>query len=320
MNERDFKDSPFYVEYNGTTNYKKNTIAYHPKQDFNKDLREFFKSRFSGMKDAEILEQIVNDYYFRYAHERRYYGKTIVAIIHKKDFASENPPMIPLLVLDRFPKDNENDVLIDEEMIDNYDIMQFIAWIESYNDISADLEKKIVSLIVSDGFEIQKYDTFKTLKNFNEDSLKDFFVLEIPLNNYLDAELNGVYCFEDNDTDSGAVESLHVGVAIVKDSDKHVDATPMPIVYAWNLENDFSININKIAISKVNLDFLHQLCKKYNPLMFSALKFFEIANFGYETKLKENRHKQAKLKDELEMLKQQEQLLLDSINNENSEN
>ena len=320
MNERDFKDSPFYVEYNGTTNYKKNTIAYHPKQDFNKDLREFFKSRFSGMKDAEILEQIVNDYYFRYAHERRYYGKTIVAIIHKKDFASENPPMIPLLVLDRFPKDNENDVLIDEDMIDNYDIMQFIAWIESYNDISADLEKKIVSLIVNDGFEIEKYDTFKTLKNFNEDSLKDFFVLEIPLNNYLDAELNGVYCFEDNDTDGGAVESLHVGVAIVKDSDKHVDATPMPIVYAWNLENDFSIDINKIVISKVNLDFLHQLCKKYNPLMFSALKFFEIANFGYEAKLKENRHKQAKLKDELEMLKQQEQLLLDSINDKNSEN
>lgn len=318
-NEFTFENSPFFVEYTGETKYKKNgetkytkTYGYHVRRDFEKPLKEFFDARFGGLSDGAIMEQIVYDHYFRYAHERNYCGKTIVALIHEKQLASANPDLIPLLVLDRFVKDNENGVLIDDEMINNYEIMEYIGFAELFKDVNADLKKDMVDIIYNDGFAMNGFDVFQDMKDFNENTLKNFFVLEIPLNNFLDAELNGVYCYENDD--GGAVESMHVGVAIVKDNEKHIKANPIPIIYAWSLENDFKIKIH--VISRIDLDELHKLAIKYNQTIFTALKFFEIANFGDEYKLKENRQKQAKLQDELELLKQQEKLILENMNDE----
>lgn len=317
MNDKNTsKNSPFYVESTGAV-VKSSGYNFRPKKSIFEDVDKFFKSRFGDISKSQIMEQVVYDYYFRYAHERTYYERTIVALIHKKEMASENPTIVPLFVLNRFPKDNENDVIIDEELIENYDLMQYIAWSDKFEDVSYHMQKDIVKLIFEDGFNIKGYDVFKDLKNFNEDSLKDFFVLEIPLNNYLDAKLDGVYCFEDTHNENRAVEYMHVGLAIVKDNDKDVNATPIPLIYAWSLVNGFEVEVN--ALSRINLDELTDLCQRYNPLMFAVLKFFEIANFGFEDKLKKNRQQQRQKEKELEKLRQQEQELLDCMNNENGD-
>lgn len=319
--ENNFENSPFYVKYNGTTNYKKNTIAFHPKQDFNKHLREFFKSRFGDdAKDGEILEQIISDYYFRYAHERIYYGKTIVALMHEKHLASANPTIIPMMVLDRFVKDYKHNKIIDENVITNNrsPLIDCVAVMESFKDVDDELQKKLVSTIFSDGFESSGYSIFQEMKNFNEDRLNEFIVFEIPLNNYLDAYLNGVYCYEDDIT-GDAVESMHVGLGIVLDDVKDGDATPIPLIYRWSLESDFGVDALSTLVSKVSLDELHELCQKYHQIMFAGLKFFEMYNFKDKDRLKENRQKQAKLQDELELLKQQEQFLLKNLNDESAD-
>ena len=313
-----YEKSPFYVEYKGTTNYKKNTIAFHPKKDFNKDLRDFFKSKFGAdAKDGEILEHIVYDYYFRFAHDRSYCGKTIIALIHEKHLALDNPELIPMFVLDRFPKDNEDDNLIDKNLIDNFDLMQYLAWSDKFKNVSDNLQKKIMDALYNDSYEFHGLNVFQDLKVFDKNTLNNFYVLEIPLNNHFDAEINGVYCYEDNDADGGAIESMHVGLAIVKDNDADVNAIPIPILYTWKLEKDFSIKIK--TIEKVDVNILNDLCQKYNLMLNSTIKFFEIANSGYEHKLTKNLQKQKKLQEELEVLKHNEQNLRDLINQQQSD-
>lgn len=312
MNERDVKNSPFYIEYTGKTKVNGKwikTYGYHVKEDFNKPLKEFLDERFGAdASDSAIIEQIVYDYYFRYAHYQTYYGKTIVALMHKKQLNSANPRFIPLFVLDRFVRDNE-DNLIDEQEIDKEPINEFIAWNKPFKDIDADLEKKIVSLIVNEGFDIDGYQVFQELKGFDADRLKDFYVLEIPLNNHLDVKRNGVFCFE---TDDGVVvENMHVGVAIVKDS---TNESQFVLVYRWNLNDAFDVDIYNCVISKVSLSTFESLCEKYNYVMCVVLNLFKRTDFSVDFKLKENRKNQDELKAQLEDLKQQEQMYLDIKN------
>ena len=211
MADGNFEDSPFFVKYTGIIKGTK-TYGYHVKKDFENHLKQFLDARFgSDASDTEIMEQIVSDYYFRYAHERTYYRKTIVVLIHKSEINSANPTLIPMMVLDRCVKDYKNDILIDEDVIaDKGALIECVAVLESFKNVGAELQKNIVSIIFNDGYDVTGYDVFQKLKNFNEDSLEDFFVLEIPLNNYLDAYLNGIYCYENSDVTGGAVESKHV--------------------------------------------------------------------------------------------------------------
>jgi len=304
-----FENSPFYVEYNGTTNYKKNTIAFHPKQDFNKDLRDFFKLRFGdAAKDGEILEYILSDYYFRYAHSTKSYGKSILALIHKKEVASDNPMIVPIGMLDRYPKD-KYDTIIDEEIIANYEVMEYVAYPRKYKDTDAEIQEAIVKTIFSDGFAIKRYDVFNEIKNFNEDTLKDFFVLEIPLNNYLDYKNNGVYSYIDKHTGDN-IESLHVGLSVTNSNVEDNEAIPIPIIYVWSLNEDFDIDIHEI--SKVSFSELELLCQRYNVAMFMHLKLFEIANVDEDFKLNEIRHEKRKLQEQLDSLDKREQAILNS--------
>ena len=305
--EKEIKNkSPFYVEYTGTTKNTK-TYGYHVRKDFEKPLKEFFDIRFgSDAKDTEIMEYIIQDFYFRYAHERNSYGKTILAIMHKDEFKSAKPKIIPLTIIDRFPKDNEHGVIIDDEMIDNYNIMQFIAYNTKFSDVDSQIESKIINQIFDDGFQTIKYKTFDKLKELNKDKLKDFFVLEIPLNNYLDSENNGVYCFIDDNIVID--EMLHIGLAIVKDNDKDVNANPFPIIYFWKLSDSFEIEV--LQILKMELRELEIFCEKRNFGMLSVLNFFNISEFGVDYKLKQNRKEQAILDYKLKQLKIQEQELI----------
>ena len=317
MAKENIENSPFFVEYKGKKTRNKG-FTFHPRTDADGDLKKFFNERFGDISNGEILEQIVYDYYFRFAHDRTYYERTIVALIHKDELKLKNNPTIfPLLVLNRFTKDNEHDILIDEEIIANYDLMQYVAYYDLFNDVSADMKKEITDVIYNDAFSISGFNAFQDLKNFNEDTLKNFFVIEIPLNNYLDEKLNGVYCYQDNDADGGAIESLHVGLAIAKDNDKDVNATPIPIIYVWSLKEDFNINIH--LVEKIDIDHLQRQCQRYNVGMFAVLKFFEIANYGYEDKLSKNKQEQRRLQEKMDELKQQEQELVNLIKQESND-
>lgn len=302
------EDSPFYVELTGA-NVRNSGYNFRPNENISNDIEKFLKSRFGDVSKTNMINQIVYDYYFRYAHDRTYYERTIIALIHKKELVSDNPTIIPMFVLNRYHKDMKNEVIIDESIIDNFNLMQYVAYSEPFSDISDELQKDIITTIVSDGFDADRYKVFNALKNFNEDSLKDFFVLEIPLNNYLDVELNGVYCYEDTNNDKRAVESLHVGLCIIVDNDKDVNATPIPLIIVWNLSDNFTISPFEISIEKISLDELQTLCQKYNPMMFAVLKFFEIANTGYQDKLSKNRQEQKRLLERLVELQEQEKEL-----------
>lgn len=307
MYNEDFKDSPFFVEDTGNKS-NKITIAYHPTKEFKKTLLDFKKIRCADLTNSDYIDRIVKSYYFKYAHERKSYGKTIVALIYKKQLASDKPTFIPMFVRDRYPKD-KYDVIIDEDIIAGYGVMEYIAPIRKFADADNDTKTRIVKTIFSDAFSFDEYDVFKKLKNFNEDTLKDFFVLEIPLNNYLDTNIGGVYCYHDIITGAG-LESLHVGLAMSNSNVKDNDAIPIPIIYSWKLKEDFSVEV--YSIIKSSLRELERQCQKYNVEMFVHLKLFEITNISDDFKLREIKQRKRELQEEMDRLDEQEQLLLNS--------
>ena len=307
MYNEDFKYSPFFVEDTGNKS-NKITIAYHPTKEFKKTLLDFKKIRCADLTNSDYIDRIVKSYYFKYAHERKSYGKTIVALIHKKELASDKPAFIPLFVRNRYPKD-KYDTLIDEEIIAYYGSMEYIAPIRKFADADNDTKTRIVKTIVSDGFAIDEYDVFKKLKNFDEDSLKDFFVLEIPLNNYLDTNIGGVYCYHDIISGAG-LESMHVGLAMSNSNVKDNDAIPIPIIYSWKLKEDFTVEV--YTITKISLRDLERQCQKYNVELFVHLKLFEATNISDDFKLREIKQRKRELQKEMDRLDEQEQLLLNS--------
>ena len=310
MNDKNTsRTSPFYVEYTGKTKANGKwikTYGYHVKEDFEKPLKEFFNARFGGLSDGAIMEQIVYDYYFRYAHIQQSYGKTIIALFPKDELASENPQIFRMFVLDRLAIDSENN-LLSEDMIANNPILEHMAFIKSFSDCSADVKKGIFDELLNIGYEHDGYDVLKRIKHLDEDSLNDtFVVVEIPLNNHLDVKRNGVYCYENDNGD--AVESVHVGLAIVKDNTADIDS-PMILVYAWSLKDNFDIEVG--VISRVDLDTFEELCQKYNYVMCVVLKEFKRTGLNIDFKLRENKHKQEKLQAELDVLKQEEMMFLE---------
>ena len=311
MKKGKIEDSPFYVEYTGKIKHNGKhikTYAYHVKKDFVNPLKEFFNERFGDLSANGIMEQIVYDYYFRYAHDRNSTGKTIIALIDESEITSDNPQIMPLFVHNQYPKDNKYGVLIDKGIIDNYNQMQYLAFVDRFDKLSDDLQDKIISLFINDGFSISGFDVFDKLKDLDENSFKDLLVIQIPLNNYLDTKINGVYCYENDDADNSPAESKHVGLAIIRNWD-------FPMVYSWNLNEDFGIDVE--VISKVELEYLKNLCTKYNPEAFTFVKLAETFEFSNNYKLKEVRKEIARYEKNIANLKDQEQLLLNEMKNEN---
>ena len=311
VNENTSKNSPFYAEYNGTTKGTK-TYGYHVRKDFEKPLKEFFDARFGDATDSAIIEQIVHDYYFRYAHEQQSYGKTIIALLPKDE--SNGKEILPLLVLDRLPIDSENN-LISQDMIANNPMLEYVAFIKSFKDCSDTVKKGIFDKLVNIGFEFDGYSTLKNLKHVDEDKLDtNFFIVEIPLNNHLDVKRNGVYCHENDNGD--AVESMHVGLAIVKDNGADIIDAPMILVYSWRLKENLEIFVNVISI--IGLNDFEELCQKYNYSMHVVLREFKRTDFSVDFRLAENKQKQDKLKAKLQVLIDEQKMLLELKNIESN--
>lgn len=304
--------SPFYEKYTGK--YKENnkffkTYGYHVRKDFVKPLKEFFDARFGAdASNNEIMEQIVQQYYFSFAHERTYYEKTIVALIHKSELEKENPYIIPLLLSNGFAK-NDAGVLNNNKQHKRITAFQFRAYTRRYKDIGIDLKDRIVKRIFNDGYDTNKAKVFYKLKNFNEDSLNDFIVLEIALNNYLDASANGVYAYLQ---ENGVLkENQHVGVVIANSRSEITGIEPFPIVFNWRLNLDFSIDI--LDIVKLSESDLAKSIEDYNYGLVTVLN--PILNFGYS--LEKRLVEKDKLIEDMELMlnheKQERLKIVDAI-------
>lgn len=304
------EQSPFYIEYTGTTKYKKNTIPFHPKQDFNNDLREFFKIRFGAdISDNKIMEEIVHHYYFSFAHERTYYQRTIIALIHKNEINKENPTIFPMLLSPNFAR-SDNGALSNDKQHKKITTFQFHAYTRWYKDIDIDLKDRIVKRIFNDGYAIDRLNVFDRLKNFDESKLNDFIVLEIALNNYLDTKKNGVYGYLQED--NVLKENQHVGVVIANTHSEIIGIEPFAIAFNWKLNFDFSIDVlDMVKLSESNLA---RLIDKYNYGLIAVLS--PILNFSYskQKKLAEKDRLIEELESMLEFEKAERLKLVDEIN------
>ena len=308
MNERYFEDSPFYENYGGTSK-KTKTYGYHVKKDFVKPLKEFLDTRFGAdASDNEIMEKIVQEYYFRFAHERTYYEKTIVALIHKSELEKENPEIIPMFVSDRFAKCDKG-VLNNDRQDRQITTFQFCAYTRYYEDIDRDLKDRIIKRIFHDGYNTIKGKVFDKMKYFDEDSLNDFIVLEIALNNYLDASANGIYAYL---KENGELkENQHVGVVVANTQSEIIEIEAFPIVFNWRLNFDFSIDI--LDIVKLSESDLAKLINDNNYNLVLVLN--PILQFAYskEKQLIEKDKFIEELEWMLEHAKQERLKILDAI-------
>ena len=126
MKQKNYEKSPFAKNtYDGVVN-QKTTIAYHPTKEFKKILDKFFDNKFGDASDNEIMDQIVKDYFYRYSHEKGFYGKTLIALVSTKDLDEMHERnnldalrIVPIVVLDRYAKNHfYADDFLDAEIVD----------------------------------------------------------------------------------------------------------------------------------------------------------------------------------------------------------
>lgn len=286
MNDEMNKHKSPFAKYDDGAKTRK-PLTYAPSEDFKRTFLKFIDKRFNSVSSA--IDLMVKDYIFKYAFESKgYYEKTIVCVLSKgeihhaleddayepvdyerfKDFPL---PIHKVGILNRHAKSKFDDEVVDNEMVENYELIAALVHDKSYGD---------VDLITKD-FVYNNY-THSFLHSLEEDAI----VLEIALNNNLDANFNDVYCFENDDGTFD--ENKHVGVNIVNlgATEFHVDA--FPIIYYWSLDQDFNVVIQDIF--KITNDDLvklvHKYCEDMGDLFTILDKLIEIGT-GYEIRLKE---------------------------------
>ena len=312
-NEKRIGKSPFYDEYTGTTK-KTKTYGYHVRKDFQKPLKEFLTARFGAdASDNEIMEDIVQYYYFSFAHERTYYPKTLVALIHKDEINKPKPKIIPFFIADGFAENDNGDIAYDNETkeIRNMISMQFNAWIRRFEDADNGLKDSIVKRIFNDGYTLHKDKVFKMLNDadFSQDKFNDFIVLQIPLNNYLDVEQDGVYGFLKED--GFLKENQHCGLVFANVNSEIVGVDLFPITFNWRLNSDFSIDI--IDICKLSQKDLAFLISRYNESLVFVAQPLIAFKTSLEFKLEENERTIEEFEFTLEKLKEDRLKILDAI-------
>ena len=304
-NKTNNEKSPFDKTYGGTSHG--NAITYNPTKEFSKILLEFIKDNFDGNKSL-AMDTMVKDYFFRYAYKTKgYYEKTIVSTLSKGDIhhALEDDAFEPINYerfknypldvhyvgyLDRYAKSNYNGddfIYLDDEMINHYSMIGALAYDKPYKDLDPTMQDYIEKSVDFYFF-------------YYHNSYDDAIVLEMALNNNLDANFGGVYCFENYDGTPN--KNKHVGVNIVnlsKDSiDFHVDA--FPIIYYWYLDQDFNVKIEKIT--KITNDELEKLIHKYafeDIGIIGNLNQLIAIGTGYEIRLKEELKHKRELEQQL---------------------
>ena len=283
--------SPFAKIDNGIKT--RSALSYAPTDEFRKILLEFIEKNFESRNIA--FDTMVKDYIFRYAYKTKgYYERTLVCALSKGDlhYGLEDDSFEPIDyerfkdyqlridvvgVLNRYAKSNYNDddfIYLDDEMINHYSMIGALAYDKPYKNLDP------------------------TMKNYIHDQHyplddNDCIILEMTLNNNLDANFDGLYCYEN--TDGTPQTNLHVGVNVINldSTDFHVDA--FPIIYYWYLDQDFNVVIQD-NIFKITNDDLEKLINKYayeDIGIIGNLNQLIAIGTGYEIRLKDElKHKQ----------------------------
>ena len=182
MNDEMNKHKSPFAKYDDGTKTRK-PLTYAPSEDFKKTFLKFIDNRFNSISSA--IDFMVKDYIFKYAFESKgYYEKTIVCVLSKGEIhhALEDDAYEPVDyerfkefplrihkvgILNRHAKSKFDDEVVDNEMVENYELIAALVHDKSYGD---------VDLITKD-FVYNNYAHF--FHSLEEDAI----VLEIALNN-----------------------------------------------------------------------------------------------------------------------------------------
>lgn len=297
-----YEKSPFATKKYGGTKHG-NTITYNPQKEFKDILTQFIKDKFDDdITISGALDLIIKDYFFRYAYKNKgYYNKTVIALTYEhsivnglendygelvdferfKDFHLD---IRNIGVLDRYAKTKYSDAFLDEDLIDNYELVGALV---------CDNKFKNVDNTIQEWIKLNWIDPVTYDEN-------DIIVLEIPLNNNLDAVFNGFYCYEN--LDGTPNENMHVGINIAQIDSVDFQVDAFPIIYYWYLDENYNVKIQDIF--KINKDDLANLLYRYSDdssIMFNVLNSLIEIGTGYEIRLKEeiihNNELQKKLDD-----------------------
>lgn len=294
MDEKNFEDSMFYVEYPGN---KTSNIQFKHSASFKKALIKHLKDKFDSDSYGDCLRYIVEDYLQHQCLEQKLFQKTIVAIAKQ----SEIDNGISLRFL--FVKDGYTQYY--QDLIDNgiYGGAKFIQVHQS----------SIIDYIDNNLMTKKEHDLIKSasehyIDEFVQNNIEDDVVVcEIPLNNWLDSYDDGVYGLR-------ADKNVHLGVNVL-----NAKNNAFGIIYRWFFATDVHgnkfikivggnvENYDRIAIFDKNL-VLREL-SKYNKNKHVAFKHvfesfdlnhptnaFDRLVMKYEHKLKEKQLKENDLK------------------------
>ena len=237
----DYEKSPFSIKKYGGAVSNKNTIAYHPTKEFKKELESFFVDVFGDdISKNDAMDIIVKDYFYRYSYKSKgYYGKTLIALISKRDldemYERNNEyylRIVPITVVDRYasnPYGIGNGDLVNADIVDSFEDFGALIYYTSYSNADFSLQETIKNNCAGKLYA----------------PLEDSIVLEIALNNNLDANVDNIYGFE-NTGDGSINPHLHVGVNIANIGGYGLNA--FGIIYYWYLDHDFNVQIEDIKL------------------------------------------------------------------------
>lgn len=235
------KDSPFYNEYNGkidehwtvvTTESFKKALAKHLKDKYPNEKNKSGKHNFS-----KCVRFILENYLNQQCISRKTYNYSIVAISSDKQLANNK-----LYLYDVLKHES-----VKEHILTGHS--KRIYWLEKNEDEFN--EKYDYGDLTEIGKIIDKY------KNkFESDKI---FVVDLPLNNYFDEYVDGIYTYDAEN------KGMHRGVNLITTIDKIYC-----VVYTWYINHYYNPMISSIEVAE--LDTTMQDLSQINSnafLMFS---------------------------------------------------
>lgn len=263
MIQEKIKDSPFYVEYKGNKN---ETVPCHASQSFIDALKKHLKGKYPKMVNKQgnhnfgaSVRLILENYLNAQCITRKSYDYNIVAIIEDKQFGNGDIAVYGAI------KDES-----DENILSGHSRRLYWANVNE----QALNERYAYEHLSNIG---------KMIDNLKQDESDAFLVMDLPLNNFFDEYVDGIYCIDAEN------KGLHCGVNLVTASDKvHC------VVYDWYTNLDF-----KPVISSIYFDDLDSTMKKLSNVNVKASINFEKSINAYNSKFP---------KDESERLRNQNEI------------
>ena len=217
------KDSPFYNEYNGkkdehwtvvTTESFKKTLAKHLKDKYPNEKNKSGKHNFS-----KCVRFILENYLNQQCISRKTYNYSIVAISSDKQLTNN----------EIYPYDVLKHKSVKEHILTGHS--KRIYWLKKNKDEFN--EKYDYDDLTEIGKIIDKYGN-----NFESDKI---FVVDLPLNNYFDKYVDGIYTYDAEN------KGMHCGVNLITTIDKIYC-----VVYTWYINHYYNPMISSIEVAELD--------------------------------------------------------------------